>query len=127
MEIVLLIARVILGLYFLMMGMNHFMMMANMVGFARSKNAPAPEITVPFTGLMMIAGALSIGLGLWPVVGLILLIAFLALAAFMMHNFWAITDPQQRMGEMANFTKNLALAAALLAQIPFTSDWTLTL
>lgn len=127
MEIVLLLARIVLGLYFLMSGMNHFTKMSAMVGYARSKNAPAPEVTVPLTGLILIAGGLSVGLGVWPVVGLILLIAFLTLAAVMMHNFWAVSDPQQRMGELVNFTKNLALAAALLAQIPFTDAWTLTL
>jgi putative oxidoreductase len=32
----------------------------------------------------------------------------------MVHNFWTLDDPMQKMGEMTQFMKNIAIAAALL-------------
>jgi hypothetical protein len=31
-----------------------------------------------------------------------------------MHTFWKIQDPMAKMGEMINFTKNIALLGAVL-------------
>ena len=32
----------------------------------------------------------------------------------MMHNFWSVQDPQQKMGDQINFFKNMALLGAAL-------------
>jgi hypothetical protein len=32
----------------------------------------------------------------------------------MMHNFWAVQDPQQKMMEMVSFMKNMAIWAGVL-------------
>ncbi len=127
MEIVFLIGRIILGAYYIFNGMNHFMRLQMMKGYAASKGVPIPGLAVPFTGLMLILGGLSFISGFQPLIGSLLVILFLVPVAFIMHNFWAIADPQMKMVEMVNFTKNLALAAsaAMFTLIP--TPWPISL
>jgi uncharacterized membrane protein YphA (DoxX/SURF4 family) len=40
-----------------------------------------------------------------------------------MHNFWAITDSAQRMADMINFTKNLALLGGALMMVAIPTPW----
>lgn len=41
----------------------------------------------------------------------------------MMHDFWRQQDPNQRMSEMVNFTKNLALLGGALALMGVEEPW----
>jgi uncharacterized membrane protein YphA (DoxX/SURF4 family) len=52
---------------------------------------------------------------------------FLVPVAFIMHNFWAVQDPQMKMVEMVNFTKNLALAASALMFLAIPQPWPFSL
>ena len=72
--------------------MNHFMKMKEMVGYAASRGAPIPAVSVPLTGLMLIAGGIGVGLGLFAFIAIILVLAFLVLAAFIMHTPRAADD-----------------------------------
>jgi putative oxidoreductase len=69
---------------------------------------------VAITGIMILGGGLSVMLGFWMEIGTWLLFFFLVAAAFMMHNFWAIPDPMQKMVEQSQFMKNMSLAGAAL-------------
>lgn len=60
-------------------------------------------------------------------VGCILLLIFLAGVSPTMHDFWRFQDPQQRAGQMINFTKNLALAGAVLTIPAMPGPWPLSL
>jgi hypothetical protein len=40
-----------------------------------------------------------------------------------MHDFWGIEDPNQRVNEMVNFTKNMALLGAALALMGVEETW----
>jgi len=124
---VLLVGRIIFGGFFIFNGINHFMNLGMMSGYTASKKVPAPRVAVALTGLMLLAGGLSVVLGVWPVIGLVLLILFLVPVAFIMHNFWAVEDPMQRQGEQVNFMKNLALAGAALALMYGASGWPLSI
>lgn len=76
---------------------------------------------------MLVLGGLSVVLGLLLVVGLWLLILFLIPTSLIMHNFWAVKDPQQRAGEQIHFLKNVALAGAALALMYGAAAWLLAL
>jgi uncharacterized membrane protein YphA (DoxX/SURF4 family) len=67
-----------------------------MAQYADSKKVPAAKATVATTGVMLLAGGLSVILGVYMEVGIWLLIFFLLAAAFMMHDFWTVTDPTRR-------------------------------
>jgi putative oxidoreductase len=52
---------------------------------------------------------------------------FLAGASPAMHAFWNVYDAQQRAVEMINFTKNAALAGALLMILTIPGPWPVSL
>lgn len=124
MELLLLIGRILFGGFFVMSGFNHFANLGMMSGYAGSKNIPLPGLAVG-SGVMLIAGGLSVVLGLLPVLGLLLLIVFLVPTSVLMHNFWTVGDPAQRAAEQINFLKNLALTGAALALMYGAPDWPL--
>lgn len=97
-----------------------------MSGYANAKGVPVPSAAVALTGLMILLGGLSILLGVYPIIGVILLGAFLIPVSFMMHNFWKVQDPQMKMGEMINFMKNMALLGALLMFAAIPRPWPLS-
>ncbi|MBF8266609.1 MAG: hypothetical protein HW388_117 [Dehalococcoidia bacterium] len=125
MEAVLLIGRIIVGVYFLFNAFNHFTKSKMMAPYAASKGVPLPAVAVPGTGVLLALGGLSVALGFYTWVGALLLVVFLVPVAFIMHNFWTVKDPQMKMLEMVNFTKNLGLAGALLMVLAYAveSDW----
>ncbi|MBA2510897.1 MAG: DoxX family membrane protein [Rubrobacter sp.] len=127
MEFLLLIGRIIFGGFFIMSGINHFTNAGMMSGYAKSKNVPASYLAVVGTGVMLVLGGLSVLLGLFPVLGLILLIVFLVPTSVLIHDFWTVQDPQARAAEQVNFLKNLALTGAALALMYGASDWPLAL
>jgi len=125
-EILFLIGRIIYGGFFIMNALNHFRSVSMMAGYARSKGVPAPEAAVIITGLMLLAGGLSVLLGYLPTVGLGLIVIFLVVVAFWMHGYWSVSDPMARMGEQVNFYKNLALAGAALMMTLLPQPWPLS-
>ena len=127
MEIVLLIGRIVFGGFFIMSGINHFANAKMMSGYASAKNVPAPGLAVIGTGVLLVLGGASVVLGLFPVIGLLLLVIFLVPTALMMHNFWTIEDPQERAGDQIHFLKDVALTGAALALMYGAADWPLTL
>lgn len=124
MDILFLVGRILFGGFFIFNGINHFQRLAMMSNYAKSKGVPLPSLAVALTGILLVLGGLSILLGAFPIVGIILLALFLIPTSFMMHNFWTITDPQMKMGEMVNFMKNMALLGALFMFLAIPVPWT---
>jgi putative oxidoreductase len=108
--------RAIFGGYFVYNGINHFQNRAMLAGYANSKKVPAADAAVIASGVMMLAGGLSILTGMRPKLGAASVAGFLVGVSPIMHAFWKEQEPQQRMQDMVNFTKNMALiGGALLA------------
>lgn len=126
MDALFLVGRILVGLFYLMNALNHFRNVDMMSGYAASKGVPAPRAMVQLTGLMLLVGGLSILLGAYPTVGIAVVVVFLVVVAFWMHNFWTVQDPMQRMGEMVNFNKNLALAGSALMFLAIPQPWPLS-
>lgn len=114
MEILFLIGRILYGGFFLLMSMNHFMKMEALSGYAGSKGIPSPKIAVTISGLFIFLGGLGVVLGAFIQIALALIAVFLLVVSFTMHSFWAVQDSQQKVLEMTNFLKNLALLGAAL-------------
>lgn len=109
-----LIGRVLFAAIFIFSGLGHFMQLDEMAGYAESKGVPAPRAMVLLTGVVILAGGLSILFWTQVIVGSWLLVGFLLAAAFTIHDFWAVDDPQQAQTEQAQFFKNVALAGAAI-------------
>jgi uncharacterized membrane protein YphA (DoxX/SURF4 family) len=114
MDVVELVGRIVFAAIFLDYGSTHLRQREGMVAFARSFGAPAPELTVPLSGLMMVLGGLAIALGVWPDVGALLIILFLVPAAFIAHPYWREADVGMRGIQRAQFWKNISLTGAAL-------------
>jgi len=123
MKIPFLLGRIVFGGFFLYNGIHHFLERKSMAQYARAKNVPAPHVAVPATGAALVIGGASILLGIKPRLGALAIIGFLAGVSPSIHNFWAIEDPNQRMNEMINFSKNLALLGAALALMGVKEPW----
>lgn len=114
MDIVLIVGRILFALIFINSGFAHFAQKEAMTGYAQFKKVPAAKLAVPLSGLMILLGGISVVIGLWMDLGALLIAIFLIFSAFMMHNFWTIEDPTQKMNETVAFFKNLSMAGAAL-------------
>lgn len=123
MKIPFLIGRLVFGGFFLYNGIKHLKERKSYTGYAQSKNVPLAEVAVTATGVALIAGGTSILLGIKPKLGAAAIAVFLGGVSPVMHDFWRIEDPQQRMNEMINFTKNLALLGGALALLGVDEPW----
>jgi uncharacterized membrane protein YphA (DoxX/SURF4 family) len=118
-----LVGRLVFGGFFLYNGINHLKERKQLGQYAESKNVPLAEAAVAATGVALIAGGTSILLGIKPKLGAAAIAGFLAGVSPVMHNFWSVQDPNQRMNEMVNFSKNLALLGGALALMGMEEPW----
>ena len=110
-----LLGRILFGATLAFMGLNHFMDLDTMAGYAEFKGLPVPRVSVIGSGLVLLAGGLGIVVGAFPVVAGGALAAFLLVSAVTMHDFWSVDDPEEKQNEMTSFLKNVYGAGAALA------------
>ncbi len=123
MKIPFLIGRLVFGGYFLYAGINHFKQRKPLAQYAGSKNVPMPEAAVTVSGALLTLGGASILLGVKPKVGAAAIVGFLAGVSPVMHDFWRVEDPNQRINDMINFGKNIALLGGALALMAIEEPW----
>jgi putative oxidoreductase len=127
MAVLFLVGRIILGVYYLFNAFNHFTRLDMLGGYAASKGVPAPRPLTLVAGVLLLVGGLSILTGVYPTVGVAALALFFIPVTFWMHDFWTVSDPMQKMTQMVNFTKNLALLGAALMMLAIPQPWPLSL
>jgi putative oxidoreductase len=119
------LGRVFFALIFVMAGPGHFT--ANTIAYAASKGVPLASIAVPLSGIIALAGGLSIALGYRAKWGGWLIVLFLVPVTVMMHDFWAMTDPNMAQMQQIMFMKNLSMLGGALLIAHFGSGrsaWT---
>lgn len=112
MKYAVLLGRVLYSAIFVMAGPNHFS--KGTIAYAASHGVPLAAIAVPLSGVLALAGGLSVALGYRARIGGWLLVLFLAPVTVMMHNFWAVTDPMMAKTQQVMFMKNLSMMGAAL-------------
>jgi uncharacterized membrane protein YphA (DoxX/SURF4 family) len=127
MDILFLIGRILFGGYFLMNGMNHLFKSAGLAGYAASKGVPQPKLAVFSSGLLILFGGVAIILGVYILYAVGALALFLIPVSFMMHAFWKISDPMQKIMEQVNFMKNMALLGAALMLLSIPMPWIMSI
>lgn len=118
-----LIGRLLFGGFFLYNGINHLKQRKNLAMYAQSKGVPKPEIAVAISAVPLLIGGTSLLLGIKPKLGALAILGFLAGVSPVMHDFWRNEDPNERMNNMINFMKNLALAGGALALMGVEEPW----
>jgi putative oxidoreductase len=88
---------------------------------------PLASIAVPLSGVVAIAGSLSILLGYRAKLGAWLIVLFLIPVTLMLHKFWTVQDPMMAQIQMILFMKNVSMlgGALLISQFgagPFSLD-----
>ena len=109
---VVVLGRFLFALIFLMAGANHFSKQT--IAFSASQGVPMASIAVPLSGVLAIAGGLSILLGYRAKLGAWLIVLFLIPVSLMMHKFWTVTDPTMAQLQMILFMKNVAMLGGAL-------------
>lgn len=117
-----LLGRTMFGLAFILLTIGHFAQRNALVAYATSRGVPAPKITVLVTGVMGVAGGVTIILGQNRFIGGGLIFLFMVLTATLVHHFWTEKDPMARMNEMIHFWKDVALGGAALL-IAYYAGW----
>jgi putative oxidoreductase len=123
--VVVVLGRFFFALIFLFAAPNHFTKQT--IAFAASQGVPLAWIAVPLSGVVAIAGGLSILLGYRAKLGAWLIVLFLIPVTLMLHKFWAVTDPMMAQIQMILFMKNVSMlgGALLISQFgagPFSLD-----
>jgi putative oxidoreductase len=82
--------------------------------YAMAAGVPFAKLVVPATGLLMLAGAISVLLGYWTKVGAWILVLFLVPVTLTMHHFWTATNPMMAQLQMGMFIRNVSILGGVL-------------
>jgi len=113
MSLIVLLGRILFSALFLYSAVGHLTQTNMMAGYAQSRGVPQARLAVLGTGVMLVAGGLSVLLGIWADLGALILFVFLASTAVLIHGFWRDSG-EARMTEQVQFFKDTALAGAAL-------------
>jgi putative oxidoreductase len=121
---IVLLSRFLFVLIFVMSGPRHFL--SATIGYAASQGVPLASIAVPISGVLALAGGLSILLGYRAKLGAWLIVLFLLGVTPLMHKFWGVTDPMMYQMQFVMFMKNVSmLGGALLITQLGSGPWSL--
>lgn len=110
-NMLLLVGRLLFSVIFVEGAIGHLTKINYMAGYAGAMGVPYPKVAIVITGLMLLAGSISIILGWKTTCGAIILILFLIPVTYQMHFLPMIhaTDQMQMQMQMINFVKNAGL------------------
>ena len=111
--VVVLIGRLLFAYFFgVVAGVGHLKRDQMMRGYAKQVGFPLPAIAGWVSGVWLIVGAVSVGLGIWPDLGSLMIGAFVIPAAFYFHRFWTFEDEAQKAAQRQLFYRNLVILGA---------------
>jgi len=119
MDVIVLLGRIVFSYLFISSGVNHIMQRQAMSGYAAHKGVPQALAATVASGVMILVGGAMVLLGVWADLGALLIAAFCFPTALLMHAFWKESDPQAKMMDMIQFTKDMALGGAALMLFAF--------
>ena len=107
-----LLGRFFFALIFLLSAPMNFS--SHTIAYAASQGVPLASIAVPLSGVIALAGGLSILLGYRARIGAWLIVLFLAAVTPMLHNFWTVADPMMHQMQFIMFMKNRSMMGGAL-------------
>lgn len=115
-----LVGRILFVALFGVSAQGHFANHDRYVTTARGK-IPVPYVAGWPVGAWLVLAILSLVLGIWPDVGVLMMAAFLIPTTILFHPFWTFSDATQRRTQRSNFFRNISLLGATLALFAFLS------
>jgi putative oxidoreductase len=110
---VVVVARVLLALMFVLAGFSKFAGLAGTAGYIASKGLPMPMVLAVLTAIVEVVGGIALIVGFQARIAALALALFTIAASFLFHNFWAMPADQAFVNQLM-FMKNLAVAGGLL-------------
>ena len=107
-----LVGRQLFSVIFIIASAGHFT--PGTIALAAEHGVPLASLLVPVSGLIALAGGLSVLFGYRARLGGALLVVFLVPVTFTMHNFWAAADAATFRLELALFLRNIVLLCCAL-------------
>ncbi len=113
--VVVLIGRILFAYFFgAVAGVGHFKRDQMMRGYAQQAGFPVPAVAGWVAGLWLMLGAVSVGLGIWPDLGALMIGAFVIPAALFFHRYWTLEDEMQKASQRQLFYRNLVILGAAI-------------
>jgi putative oxidoreductase len=106
------LGRAAFAAIFLFAALGHFSQ--ETISYAAGQGVPLAGVAVPVSGVLSLLGGLSVLLGYRARAGAWLLVLFLVPVTVMLHNFWAVTDPEMRQMQLIMFLKNVSMLGGAL-------------
>ncbi len=110
---VVVLARVLLALMFVLAGLSKFGNLAGTAGYIASNGLPMPMLLAVLTAAVEVVGGVLLIVGFQARIAALALALFTLLASILFHNFWAMPADQAFVQQLM-FMKNLAVAGGLL-------------
>ncbi|MDO1527353.1 DoxX family protein [Fulvimonas sp. R45] len=110
---VLLLARILLMVLFVLFGWNKLTDFHGTAAYMGAEGLPLPAVAAIVVILMEFVVGLAIVLGFWTRPLALLMVLYTLGTALVGHHYWSM-DGAERMANMINFYKNLAIAGGLL-------------
>jgi putative oxidoreductase len=82
---------------------------------------------VTVANILLVIAGLSILSGYRPAVGVTAVVLFMIPVSLLMHNFWAMADPQMAIAEMRSFLSNMGLAGSTLLFMAIPRPWPMSI
>lgn len=108
------LGRLLFGGVLAFMALDNLRNLEDQIEYAEANGAPLPDLSVPAVSSSLFVG--SVGLAVWraPVTAASMVAAFFVAITPVMHDFWAVDDPETRQSQQIHFLKNAALLGATL-------------
>jgi putative oxidoreductase len=104
--------RLLFSLIFITASFGHFTHQT--IAYAASQGVPLASIAVPISGVLALAGGLSILFGFHAHPGAWLLLLFLLPVTLLIHKFWSVSDPKMAQMQQIMFLKNITMMGGVL-------------
>ena len=108
------ILLILLGLFFLLNGINHLINAHIYEEYSEKKGLISPKLMVRLSGVLLVFGGISLATGFLLIPGIIGLSVFLMVASFTIHQFWKEADRDKKLLEGMHFAKNMAILTELI-------------
>ncbi len=113
-SVILLLGRIFFVALFVVSSQENIVNHQHYVTLAKGK-LPVPYVAGWPVGAWLIVAILSVVLGIWPDVGMLMIAAFLIPTTLLFHPYWRFSDPALRRTHRGGFYRNLSLLGATLA------------
>ncbi|TDF35163.1 DoxX family protein [Alteromonadaceae bacterium M269] len=110
----LLVGRLLLGLYFILPGLQKITQFETMSQYMASHNVPFVPVLLVITIVIQIAAGLALIIGYKSRFAAFILAGLTLVISIYMHNFWNLPEGGDVAHETQNFVKNMAIMAGLL-------------